>query len=168
VYLAHRLLRNAVRGLESRMQRLDTLSRRLVHPGERIRNQLAELRHLATRLTGAWKRMLEDRGWRLREAGLRLAARTPGVAEFHRTHAELARRLRDGARRRLETAAAALARLDAHLKHLNPQSVLERGYSITEDRQGRVVRDAARLVTGQDVKITFARGWADANVRRKS
>jgi len=99
---------------------------------------------------------------------LRLAARTPGVAEFHRNCVELARRLRVGARRRIEAAAALLTRLDAHLKHLNPQSVLERGYSITEDRQGRVVRDAARLVTGQDVKITFARGWADARVKRKS
>jgi exodeoxyribonuclease VII large subunit len=168
MHLAHRLSRDALRGLEGRMQRLDTLSRRLVHPGERIRNQLGELRHLATRLTGAWVRMLEDRGWRLREAGLRLAARTPGVAEFHRKCADLARRLRDGARRRIETAAALLARLHAHLKHLNPQSVLERGYSITEDRQGRVVRDAARLVTGQDVKITFARGWADAKVKSKS
>jgi exodeoxyribonuclease VII large subunit len=46
--------------------------------------------------------------------------------------------------------------------------VLDRGYSITEDRHGRVVRDATRLVTGQDLKITFARGWADARVERKS
>jgi exodeoxyribonuclease VII large subunit len=149
------------------MQRLDTLSRRLVHPGERIRNQLGELRHLATRLTGAWERMLEDRGWRLREAGLRLAARTPGVAEFRRSCAELARRLRGGARRRLETAAALLARLDAHLKHLNPQSVLERGYSITEDRQGSIVRDAARLAAGEELRITFSKGWAEADVKRK-
>ncbi|MGH8661834.1 MAG: exodeoxyribonuclease VII large subunit, partial [Burkholderiales bacterium] len=144
-HLALRLSRNALRGLESRMQRLDTLSRRLVHPGERIRNQLGELRHLASRLAGAWARALDVRGWRLREAGLRLAARTLSVAEFHRSCAELARRLRDGARRRLETAAALVARLEANVKHLDPQSVLERGYSITEDRQGRLVRDAAQL-----------------------
>jgi exodeoxyribonuclease VII large subunit len=167
MYLARRLSGNALRGLENRMQRLDTLSRRLVHPGERIRNQLGELRHLATRLTGAWARVFEDRGWRLREAGLRLAAGTPGVAELHRNCAELARRLRDGARRRLEAAAALLARLDAHLKHLNPQSVLERGYSITQDRQGSVVRDAAQVAAGQSVRIIFSKGWAEANVERK-
>ncbi|MGH8700642.1 MAG: exodeoxyribonuclease VII large subunit [Burkholderiales bacterium] len=166
MHLAQRLSRDALRGLERRMQRLDTFSRRLVHPGERIRIQLREVRHLATRLSGAWVRALEDRGWRLREAGLRLAARTPGVAEFHRSCAELARRLRDGARRRLETAAVVLARLDAHLKHLNPQSVLERGYSVTRDRQGRFVRDAAQLAAGQDVTITFAIGWAEAKVER--
>jgi len=167
VHFAHRLSRIAVRGLESRMQRLDYFSRRLVHPGERIRNQLAELRHLATRLTGAWERALEDCGWRLREAGLRLAARTPGVAEFRRSCAELARRLREGARRRLEAVTALLARLDAHLKHLNPRSVLGRGYSITQDRQGLVVRDAARLAAGEELRITFSRGWAEADVKRK-
>jgi exodeoxyribonuclease VII large subunit len=166
-HFAHRLSRIAVRGLESRMQRLDYLSRRLVHPGERIRNQLAELRHFATRLTGAWERQLEDCGWRLREAGLRLAACTPGVAEFHRSCAELARRLREGARRRLEAVTMLTGRLDAHLKHLNPQSVLERGYSITEDRQGRIVRDAARLTAGEELRITFSKGWADADVKRK-
>ena len=167
VHFAHRLSRIAVRGLESRMQRLDYLSRRLVHPGERIRNQLAELRHLATRLTGAWERALEDCGWRLREAGLRLAARTPGVAEFRRSCAELARRLREGARRRLEAVTALLARLDAHLKHLNPRSVLERGYSITENRQGSIVRDAAQLAAGEELRITFSKGWAEADVKRK-
>jgi len=63
--------------------------------------------------------------------------------------------------------AALLARLDAHLKHLNPQSVLERGYSITEASGGRIVREAGQLTPGDDVKITFSRGWADARIRSK-
>jgi exodeoxyribonuclease VII large subunit len=167
MHLVHRLSRNALRGLENRMQRLDYLSRRLVHPGERIRNQLGELRHLATRLTAAWARVLEDRGWRLRESGLRLAACSPGVAEFQRSCAEYARRLRNAARRRLETAAALLGRLDAHLTHLNPQSVLERGYSITQDAQGRIVRDATRIAVGDELRMTFLKGWAEAAVKRK-
>jgi exodeoxyribonuclease VII large subunit len=80
---------------------------------------------------------------------------------------ELARRLRDGARRRLELAAALLARLDAHLKHLNPRSVLERGYSITQDRGGRIVRDAVQLAVGDELRITLSKGWAEASVARK-
>jgi exodeoxyribonuclease VII large subunit len=166
-HLLHRLSRSARRGLENRMQRLDYLARRLVHPGERIRRQLGELRHLATRLAGAGARMLEDRSWRVREVGLRLAARAPSVAELQQSCRELARRLRDGARRRLERVAALCARLDAHLKHLNPQSVLERGYSITQDGQGRIVRDAAQLSVGHGVRITFWKGWAEASVERK-
>lgn len=167
MHITHRLSRNVQRGLEGRMQRLDTLSRRLVHPGERIRNQLGELRHLSSRLAGAWARALEEHGWRLREAGLRLAAHAPAVAELRRSSAELARRLRDGARRRFATAAALLERLAAHLKHLNPQSVLERGYSITQDRGGRIVRDAVQLAVGDELRITLSKGWAEASVARK-
>ena len=163
----HRLLRVTLRGVEDRMQRLDYLSRRLVHPGERIWSQRAEMRHLASRLTGAWQRELEDHGWQVREFGLRLAACVPDVAALEHVGAELARRLREGARRRAEAAATLLARLQAHLKHLSPRLVLERGYSITETADGSIVRDADRLASGQDVKITFAKGWADAEVKRK-
>lgn len=142
---ARRLLRVAMRALEDRMQRLDFLSRRLVHPGEKIRAQLSELRHFAKRFFGAWERGLEDLG---SEA------------------AELARRLREGARRRLDATASLLARLDAHVQHMNPQAVLERGYSITESAAG-VVRDASRLAVGENVSITLARGRVDAEVKNK-
>jgi exodeoxyribonuclease VII large subunit len=163
-----RLLRATRRALEARMQRLDFLSRRLVHPGERIRNQVNELKHLASRLGSAWERGLEDLGWQTRELGLRLAAAGPDVARAIRESEELARRLREGGRRRLEATAALLARLDASLKHLNPQSVLERGYSITESTAGAIVRDAEKLAVGEDVTITFARGRIGARVSRKS
>ena len=144
---AHRLLRAARRALEYRMQGVDLLSRRLVHPGERIRNQLGELRHLATRLAGAWERGREDLGWQARELRLRL---------------------REGIRRRLAAEAVLLERLEAHLRHLNPQSVLERGYSITESAAGGIVSDAARLAVGEDVTISFARGRVGAQVNRKA
>ncbi len=165
--LGHRLLRVAVRGVQDRVQRLDYLSRRLIHPGERIRHQLNELRHLSTRLSGAWERGLEDLGWQIREIGLRLIACKPDVRGRTREAAELARRLREGARRKLESTMVLVTRLDAHLQHLNPQSVLERGYSITEGADGTIVRDGSRLALEEEVRITFARGWVGAQVRRK-
>jgi exodeoxyribonuclease VII large subunit len=165
---ARRLHRAARRALENHMQRLDFLSRRLVHPGERIRNQVRAARHLATRLRAAWARSAEDLRWRVREQGLRLIACGPEVAALDREAAQLARRLREGGRRRVEAVAALLERLRAHLKHLNPQSVLERGYSITESAGDGIVRDSSRLAVGEDVTITFAKGRAGARVTRKA
>jgi len=168
LHAAHRLLRATRRVIEGVMQRADILSRRLVHPGERIRNQLAELRHLATRLTGAWGRQREDLGWQVRELGLKLVGAAPDVAGAGRDASGLAHRLRVAARNRVETAAARLASLDAQLKHLNPELVLARGYSITEAAGGRIVRDGGQLEIGEDVTITFARGKVGAQVRKKS
>lgn len=165
-HAGHRLVRVGRRGLEDRMQRLDYLSRRAVHPGERIRHQRGDLNHLAIQLRAAGRRELEAGGWQLQGMGLRLRGVVPDVAALARIQVEWGRRLRDRGRRVLETAVNVLARLDAHLKHLDPHQVLERGYSITEAADGTIVRDSGRLTAGEDVKITLARGWADARVKR--
>jgi len=99
---------------------------------------------------------------------LRLVGGAPDVAGLARDSADHARRLREAARRRIEAVAAHLAQMDANLKHLNPQSVLERGYSITEAAGGAIVRDAGRLKVGEDVTITFAQGQVGAQVKRKA
>ena len=62
--------------------------------------------------------------------------------------------------------AGLLGRLGAHVKHLDPHQVLERGYSITQAADGTIVRSAEQLKAGENVKITLARGWADARVKR--
>ncbi|MBI2314122.1 MAG: exodeoxyribonuclease VII large subunit [Betaproteobacteria bacterium] len=142
-----RLSRGMVRGIEARMQHLDHLGKRLVHPGERIRNQAVQLGHLKQRLAQAGGRLLEGRQWRLRE---------------------LARRLRsnwDGYTGRL---GLTLNKVGSHLTHLNPQLVLERGYSLVEGKDGVIVRDSAKTAVGDELRITFARGWAKTEVKDKA
>jgi exodeoxyribonuclease VII large subunit len=51
-----------------------------------------------------------------------------------------------------------------HLAHLNPQSVLERGFSIVERADGSIVRSAHALTQGETLRMTFAHGAAHANV----
>ncbi len=155
------------RGLEDRMQRLDYLTKRLVHPGERIRIRRAELAHLASRLRGGWQRALQENAWGTRELAQRLSAARPDLAAFLENITATATHLREAARRRLDATAAALARADAHLRHLSPQQVLERGYSITTGANGKIVRDVARLAVKEEVSITFARGTAQAEVKSK-
>jgi exodeoxyribonuclease VII large subunit len=167
--LAHhvqRLRRVTRRALEDHMQRADYLSRRLVHPGERIRQQAGEMRHLGARLTAAWKRRIEDAEWETRDLARRLSEAGPDLDATAGETAVLARRLREGARRGLESAETLLRRLEGSLRHLNPQSVLQRGYSITEGADG-IVREAGQLTVGQEVTITFAKGQAGARVTRR-
>jgi exodeoxyribonuclease VII large subunit len=81
--------------------------------------------------------------------------------------AQLAARLALGAARRMDAFDAQLARLKAGLTSLNPEAVLERGYSLTRDAQGVVVRDAAQLQPGDRLTTTLARGWVESEVRKK-
>ena len=59
---------------------------------------------------------------------------------------------------------ALLERLSGGLQMLNPQRVLERGFSIVSGADGRVVRDAATLAAGARLDLTLARGGASVVV----
>ena len=147
------------------MQRLDYLSRCVVHPGERIRNQLQHLSHLANRLCGGWRRLFEAQTWEVRGLARQFAGARPDLQRFTREHADLDRRLRDAAAVHIEAASRRLAAMDAHLKHLNPELVLERGYSIAQSASGAIVRDAGQLAGGDELRLTFARGTAQTLVK---
>jgi exodeoxyribonuclease VII large subunit len=163
----HRLTRLMTRGLEARMQRIDSLSRGLVHPGERLRHRREHLVHLANRLCGAWQRTSEALAWEVRGLGRQLAGSRPDLALHERYQAELARRLREAGARRLEAAGLRLEGAGSQLRQLDPERVLDRGYSITEDAAGKIVRDSGGLAIGEELTIRFARGTAGAEVRRK-
>ncbi|MBU0531575.1 MAG: exodeoxyribonuclease VII large subunit [Candidatus Uhrbacteria bacterium] len=52
------------------------------------------------------------------------------------------------------------------IKNLDPKRILERGYSIVTSG-GKVVKDAAKLDVGSEIKVQFAKGSADADVKKK-
>lgn len=160
-----RLSRIASRGLENRMQRLDYLSRCMVHPGDRIRNQLQHLSHLANRLCGGWRRLFEAQTWEVRGLARQFAGTRPDLQRFTREQADLSRRLSDAAAVHIEAASRRLTAMDAHLKHLNPELVLERGYSIAQSASGAIVCDAGQLASGDELRLTFARGTAQTEVK---
>ena len=62
---------------------------------------------------------------------------------------------------------ARLERLQASLGSLDPGAVLARGYSITRDASGEVLRDAARVGEGSLISTTLARGRLQSEVRKK-
>ena len=71
--------------------------------------------------------------------------------------AQLAARLASANARQLDAAAARLARLRAGLGSLDPNAVLARGYSITRNAAGEVLRDAARVAEGE--RVPFVLSW---------
>ena len=139
--LARKIDAAARREIERRMLHVDQLARRLVHPGARLRAQADLLAQLRLRLGSAAARLLVDR-----------------QAEH------LLARLRVAAHGSLERAAARCAAAGASLSHLDPGRVLERGYSIVQKPDGRVVSDSAALAVGESVVLRFAKGGAEARI----
>jgi exodeoxyribonuclease VII large subunit len=153
------------RRLEVLAQRLDGLARRLRHPAERMEAQRRHLDHLAQRLALARSADLDRRRRDLSHLAARLTACAPRPQRRSERVADLERRLAFALRAGLARRAATVATLAEHLGHLNPRAVLERGYSIVRDGQGRVITDSRQVAAGDAIAIALARGSLDANVR---
>ena len=60
-----------------------------------------------------------------------------------------------------------LGALAAQLTQLSPLGVLERGYAIVFDAQGRVLKSAAAVSLGDPIQVQLARGRLEAEVKKK-
>jgi exodeoxyribonuclease VII large subunit len=162
--LTGRLARRTRHRLEDAMQRLDFLTRRLAHPRDRLLAQEARVASAATRVAAAGARALESRRWALAALARRQSAALPGIAPLRRATSTLALRAPAAAKAGHERARARLAALEQALAHLDPRAVLERGYSITTDAEGRVLTDALGVELDARVRVRLARGTLDATV----
>ncbi len=164
--LAGRLHRRIIRDLETRFQVLDHLTRRLVHPGRRLDAQTALLGQLRARLALAAERSLERGRWRVRDLADRAMRGIPALAPLEARIAGLAQRTRSAMYHRSAQRSARLESLVQNLAHLDPRAVLERGYAIVRDGEGRIVRRSAGLGRGDLLDLTFAEGGASARVEQ--
>ncbi|HEY6095225.1 MAG TPA: exodeoxyribonuclease VII large subunit [Gallionellaceae bacterium] len=165
--IEQRMARAMLRQLEQRMQQLDYLQRRLVHPAQRAQQQRLHLAQLQQRLQGGLNHTVQSRLWRWQSLRQRVFAARPALARLDERQADLGRRLQEAMRRTLERYDVRLAAAGQHLQHLDPSQVLARGYSMVRDEHGSIIRAAADLSLGARVEITFAQGWAQAEVRDK-
>lgn len=135
--------------------------------------KLRERMQFLDELTLRAERALRTRVNRAREKWLRASA---GVERF-----DFARILHlkqagvDGARRKLDTGSTRAltvrrSRLDqirAILRERNPELILSRGYSITRDLAGNVLRDAASVPIDSHISVRLAKGELSATVRSR-
>ncbi len=156
----------AARKIEDSMQQVDQLLRRMVHPGQKLQNQRDLLAQLTQRLRTACARVLERQRWQLLDLNQRQRAALPPLPEWNRRVAAARARLALAWRNRIEHAEAEMRALGAHLAHLDPRAVLQRGYSVVRDSSGAILRSAGTLLPGDAVDITFSQGGAEARVVR--
>jgi exodeoxyribonuclease VII large subunit len=166
--LRERLHRRMVRDTETRMQLLDHLARRLVHPAQRIQAQAAVLAQLVASVRRATERAFERERRRLSGLIERSRRRIPQIEPLTQLAVHLAHRLQAASSQQISEREAHLRALTRSLAALDPRAVLERGYSIARDQEGRAVRDSATVARGAHLDLTFARGTAQVRVEDKT
>jgi exodeoxyribonuclease VII large subunit len=148
------------------MQTMDYLQRRLVHPAQQLQRQTQQLNLFQQRMQRAYANRQQHQHWLWQSMTQRMRTFSSGIDRLREREINLAQRFVKAmgvAQERLLTRVDNAAQ---HLALLDPKQVLARGYSLVQDASGGVVCDAGQLKLGADVRITFARGWADAEVKK--
>ena len=110
---------------------------------------------------------VRDRASDLLQTEQRLHDAIPRSLSRSRDRSEqLASRLSAAGSQIARPAESTLARLAASLDALSPLSVLARGYAIARDSGGGVVKDAAELARGDEVRVLLGSGSFDATVTK--
>lgn len=137
-------LDNAVqRVMDRQAQRLDIAAQRLGRPSEQLaRNQL-QLSRQAQRLRHSMLLKLQH----ISQSQKAIQANLPNIL-----------------RRSLEQQKHKLDRIDLRLQLLNPRLVLQRGYALLTDEQGRPVTQVGQAVPGAALKAQLSDGAVDVVV----
>ena len=162
--LQRRLGRLAGRALADRAQQLDWLGARLIHPAERIRTRREALDQLVQRLNRAGSVRRATLALGLDSFRRRLGAARPHPEIAGEPLHHLQSRLDAALRQKFFRSSAKLEQFAGGLNQLDPHAVLRRGYALAVGPDGRAVRDAARLVPGDGLRLEFARGEAAVTV----
>lgn len=142
--------------------RLQRASQRLIalHPGRRLQDRAQRLDELESRLQRALRQHLDLRRARWSALQARLLATRPQL-RINQARSECLRlqtRLQQATVLQLRSRRDRLDQIEALLASFNPQAVLQRGYAIARDADGRVLMDADALTAGTAVDLQLARG----------
>jgi exodeoxyribonuclease VII large subunit len=149
---------------ELRMHRVfQTLAARLSAKAQRVDEAITALeRPMRERLNTAWQRCI---------------AASTGVAQYNfRRLVGLKRAALDERQAKLEAdfrrylveRRNRLHHLGTILVERSPHAILRRGYSITRDASGKIIRDASTVAVGSDITVRLFRGQLGATVRDKN
>jgi exodeoxyribonuclease VII large subunit len=148
--------------------RLQALSEKTL--GRELRRRLRQAQQEVDLARESLVRALERRASRerarLTSAQLALKAHHPAreVAARRQLVAQLQRRLNDCSRQRLTTAMQRWERVAGMLRLLGPEQTLGRGYSITQDEAGKVIRSVAVVRPKMKIRTRVSDGEFESTV----
>ena len=129
---------------------------------------LHKLKQLSEQLSRSSAYLVQQREQLLDYLARRLISPTQQVEQQKRQLAQVAHRLNLSINQQLQRQEKNLSQLAQNLDHLNPQAVLSRGYAFAQNKNGEIISSSHQIKAGDDIKLTFDVGSAEATVTKIS
>lgn len=141
-----------------------TAAAELVTPSREI--MLQGVTRLEIQLSRNMQFLLQQRQQMLDYLARRLISPLQLIAQQKTLLVQMAYRLDTTFNRKLQVKQHHVQRLAQNLQHLNPRAVLTRGYAFVQDSTGAIIASSEQVRVGDDVKLTFGKGSAEAKINK--
>lgn len=147
-------------------QQLAALARHLKRPDRRLQDHAQTLDRLEIRLQRAGRQALERRQQALQQLQRSLYSHSPqrALQQSCRDLSRLQHQLGQNVKNHLLNTSSQLAELSRGLNAVSPLNTLARGYSISRDSQGAVIRSSSEVSIGDAINVRLAKGSFDARI----
>ena len=146
------------RQLEMAGMRLDRAASRLVSPGQLLLRYGQKNSYLLQSLEKSFRRKKDALQTRVTLLNNALQYNKPDIAKERVRVKQYTSRLHQLWSFQMSKRVAALEKLDSNLRNMNPRAILGRGFSITYDEFGNIVRDPAKLGANQKLRLELEKG----------
>ena len=127
-----------------------------------------KLTQLGFQLNKTSQDTLRQRSQMLDYLARRLVSPGQQIAQQKQQLAQLAHRLGLNIKQQLQRQQNNLNQIEQNLHHLNPQSVLSRGYAFAQTKDGKIINSSVQIKVGETISLTFGMGEAEAVVSKTS
>ena len=165
-YLQDSLLKEAKQVIGKNREKLITFKRLLRSPKQRLEEQYLKLDSIFERLATSQKNNLIKKQTSLKLTALALQAESPAtkiIAERHSLN-KLKESLLNGTNNIIFNQKSNFEILKEKLQTLNPNQILNRGYSITFDSSGNVITDSNAVTDGELIETKVQKGSIKSRV----
>ena len=165
-YLQDSLLRETKQVIDKNKEKLLTFKRLLRSPKQRLEEQYLKLDSIFERLVTSQKNNLIKKQTSLKLTALALQAESPAakiIAESHSLN-KLKESLLNGTNSIIFNKKSNFEILKEKLQTLNPNQILNRGYSITFDSSGNVITDSDAVTDGELIETKVQKGSIKSRV----
>ncbi len=151
-----RMKKASERILKDRKNMLSAQTARLAHPRQILENKSQTIDLLGEKLSGHLKSLIQNKKSQVQNIASNLISPKYAIEQKSQALEHVAKRLPLTMPRIMSDKQTRLENILRMLNTLSHQSVLERGYAIIRDTQGKVVRSSENIAENQDLGIEWA------------
>lgn len=149
---------------------VNTKKAELKNPFTNLKEKIQKIDNIDLRLLQAQKNFLKEKALILNNLSSLLNELNPkkNIKELHLMLLNIKSKIELHTLSKLKFSKSYLTKLESNIKVLDPLSILERGYSIVETEDGKIVKNSSQIKANQKLSTRFATGSASVKVIDKS